>query len=247
MKRSTLLFLALVCAGTAKADPLADLAAKLKILRADHPVKGVLDADYQAYDAKGVADKTKSAHLQLDIDSSDGLAIHLSPALLQSLSDEEAKNTADPDAPTPEADLLREMSPAHIQHMLSAADGLLRLMDGGTVVAAPKAATLDGAAATELDLRLPFKAPKKEADAAKDYQDTLRIWSDMQGVPLRYQEKVHAKFCKFFLCMTVDESFGGNLKVVDGRLVSVDFSREHRQSGLGQDSHTRTVSTLKLQ
>lgn len=246
MKSSFLLLLALGCATAVQADPVADLAAKLKTLRADTPLKGVLEADYQEFDAKGAADKTKSAHLQLDFAYGDGLNIHLSPASLQSLSAEEARNVADPDSPTPEADLLREMSVAHIQHVLSAADGLLRLMDGASAPVA-RPATLDGAAVTELDMTLPFKAPKKDADAAKDYQDTLSVWLDPQGMPLRFLEKVHGKFCKFFLCVTVDESFGGGLKVVDGRLVNIDYSREHKQSGLGQDSHTKTASSLKLE
>ncbi|HSN18219.1 MAG TPA: hypothetical protein VLV87_08405 [Gammaproteobacteria bacterium] len=245
MNRSLLLLLGLACTCAAQADPVADLTAKLKTLRADVPLKGVLQADYQQFDATGTADKTKSAHLQLDFDSSDGLSIHLSPAFLQSLSAEEARNVADPDSPTPEADLLRQMSVAHLQHVLSAADGLLRLMDGASSPVS-RPATLDGVAVTELDMSLPFKAPKKDADAAKDYQDGLSVWLDAQGVPLRFLEKVHAKFCKFFLCVTVDESYGGDLQVVSGRLVNVDFSQEHRQSGLGQDSHTKTVSTLTL-
>ena len=246
MRKSLIFLLGLACATAAHADPLAELTAKLKTLRGDTPVKGVLEADYQAFDDKGVADKTKSAHLQLDFDAGDGLNIHLSPAFLQSLSAEEAKNVADPDSPTPEADLLREMSVAHIQHVLSAADGLLRLMDGASAPVA-KPATLGGAAVTELDMTLPFKAPKKDADTAKDYQDTLSVWSDAQGVPLRFLEKVHGKFCKFFLCVTVDQNYGGDLKVVDGRLINVAFSQELQQSGLGQDFHSKTLSTLKLQ
>ena len=245
MRPCLILLLGLTCA-SAQADPVAELAAKLKTLRAETPVKGVLDADYQEFDAQGAADKAKSAQLQLDIDSSDGLSIHLSPASLQSLSAEEARNVADPDSPTPQAELLREMSVTHIQHVLSAADGLLRLMAGASAPVS-KPATLDGAAVTELDMQLPFKAPKKDSDAAKDYQDVLSVWTDAEGVPLRFLEKIHGRFCKFFLCVTVDESFGGDLKVVGGRLVNVDYSREHRQAGLGQDSHTKTVSTLKLQ
>lgn len=245
MRLLLLVMLGLVCA-CAQADPVADLAAKLKTLRADTPVKGVLEANYQEFDAKGAADKAKSAHLQLDFDTADGLNIHLTPVFLQSLSDEEAKNVADPDSPTPQAELLRQMSVTHIQHVLSAADGLLRLMNGASAPVT-KPSTLDGVAVTELDMNLPFKAPKKDADAAKDYQDVLSVWTDTQGVPVRFLEKIHGKFCKFFLCVTVDESYGGELKVVGGRLVNVDSSQEHQQSGLGQDSHTKTVSTLKLQ
>ena len=244
--RSSLGLLLLGLVSVAHADPVADLAARLNTLDVGTPVKGVLEADYQEFDDKGVADQAKSAHLQLDFDSSDGLSIHLNPVLLQSLSVEEAKNVADPVSPTPQANLLREMSPTHIQHVLSAADGLLRLMNGGSLSVA-KAVTLDGAAVTQLDMNLPLKATKKDADAAKDYHDVLSIWIDNQGIPLRFLERVHGKFCKFFLCVSFDESFGGDLKLVGGRLVDVTYSHEHQQSGLGQDAHTRILSTLKLQ
>jgi hypothetical protein len=244
--RRWLPLLALVCASAAQADAVADLKARLQTLRADVPLKGTLDADYQAFDEKGVADKTKAAHLQLGFDTSDGLAIHLSPALVQSLSAEEAKNVADPDSSTPQADLLRQMSATHIQHALSAADALLRDMEGATS-SSVKPATLDGASVTQLDFAMPFKAPKKDADTAKDWQDTLSVWVDAQGLPLRYQEKIHGKFCKFFLCVTVDQTYGGAERIVDGRLVNMTFTQEMQQSGLGQDSHNKTTSTLQIQ
>jgi hypothetical protein len=244
-RRGLLLLLGLACA-SAQADPLADLTAKLKSLQAETPVKGVLDASYQEFDDKGAADKTKSAHFQLQVDGSEGLNIHLDPALVQTLSAEEAANAVDPDKPTPNADLLREMNPTRIEHMLSAADTLLHDMDGATAPVV-RSATLAGANVTELSMTLPFRAPKKDSDAAKDWQDTFSVWLDAQGMPLQVQDQVHAKFCKFFLCVTVDDSYSDTLRMVGGRLVITDLSQEHRQSGLGQDLHSKTTATLQLQ
>lgn len=235
----------LALGGAAHADPVADLRAKLDTLRADTPIKGVLEADYQAFDVKGMADKAKAGHLQFGFDTRDGLSLHLGPELIQALSAEEAKNVADPDSPTPLADLLRQMSATHMQHVLAAADALERDMQGATS-SSSKLSNVDGAA-MELDFVMPFKAPKKDADAAKDWQDLLSIWVDAQGVPLRFQEKIHGKFCKFLLCVTVDQSYGGSEKVVDGRLVTVSSFQEIQQSGLGQDLHNKTTSTLQLQ
>lgn len=246
MRSSLLLLLGLACVSTAQADPVADLKAKLQTLRADVPLKGVLEADYQAFDAKGVADKAKAAHLQLSFDSKDGLNIHLSPELVQSLSAEEAKNVANPDSPTPQADLLREMNAIHIQRALSAADALLRSTEGATSSGA-KATTLDGAPATQLDFVMPLRLPKDQADAAKDWQDVFTIWVDAQGLPLRYQDKAHGKFCKFFLCVDVEQDYGGSLRVIDGRLVTVSATQEFRQTGHGLDFHNKTVSSLQLQ
>lgn len=246
MRPHLVLLMGLACVSTAQADPVADLRAKLQTLRADTPLKGVLEADYQEFDAKGVADKAKAAHLQLAFDSKDGLDIHLSPELVRSLSAEEARNVADPDSPTPQADLLQQMRFTHIQHVLSAADGLSRLMDGASL-SGSKAATLDGAAVTELDLAVPMKLPAKAKEAASDYHGDLSVWVDSQGVPLRFQERLHSKFCKFWFCITVDEGYTGVLKLVDGRLVNAEYGYEIQQTGQGQDFHSKTVSTLQLQ
>lgn len=244
--RPWLPLLALGLASAAHADAAADLKAKLQSLRADVPLKGVLEADYQAFGPDGVADKAKAAHLQLSFESRDGLAIHLSPELVQSLSAEEAKNVADPDSPTPQADLLRQMSAIHIQHALSAADALLRSTEGALSSSA-KPTTLDGAPATQVDFVMPMKLPKEQAEAAKDWQDLFTIWVDAQGVPLRFQERMHGKFCKFLLCVDFDQSYGGNERVIDGRLVTVSGFQETQQSGHGLDFHSKTMSSLQIQ
>jgi len=244
--RQVILLLGLACAPIAQADPVADLTAKLKSLQAGTEVKGTLDANYEQFDAKGETEKDKSGHIQLDIDADGGLGIHLSPMLVQALAAEEARNGADADSPTPQDDLLRQMSPTHIQHMLSAADNLLRHMDGASSPVI-KPASVEGAPGSVLSLTLPFRAPKKDSDAAKDWQETLLVWMDAQGVPLRYEDKIHGKFCKFFLCVTVDEDHEATLRVLEGRLVIVAETLEHQQAGLGQDNHTKTQVTLQLQ
>ncbi|HEY3644647.1 MAG TPA: hypothetical protein VGM16_04845 [Gammaproteobacteria bacterium] len=244
--RPWLPLLVLACASTAHADAVADLKTKLQALRADVPLKGTLEADYQAFDEKGVAVKAKAAHLQLGFDSKDGLNIHLSPELVQSLSAEEAKNVADPDSPTPQADLLRQMGAIHIQRALSASDALSRSVEGATSSSA-KTVSLDGAPATQLDFVMPLKLPKDQADAAKDWQDLFTVWVDAQGVPLRFQEKIHVKFCKFLLCLDFDQSYGGTERVIDGRLVTVSGFQETQQTGHGLDFHSKTVSSLQIQ
>jgi hypothetical protein len=244
--RRWLPLLALTATSMTQADAVSDLKAKLESLRAATPVKGILEADYQAYDAKGVADKAKAAHLQFGFDTKDGLSLHLGPELIQSLSAEEAKNVSDPDSPTPQADLLRQMSATHMQHVLSAGDALLRDVQGA-LSSSSKAVTENAAPATQLDFVMPLKLSKDQADAAKDWHDVVTIWVDAQGMPLRFQEKIHGKFCKFLFCLTLDQTYGGSEKVVDGRLVTVSSFQETQQSGMGQESHNKTVSTLQLQ
>jgi hypothetical protein len=245
MTRSGPLLLLSLAWSYAQADALTDLTAKLKTLEAPTPVRGTLDASYDEFDAKGVVDKTKSARFRLEVDGSEGLQMQLSPELVQTLSVEETANAADPEKPTPNMDLLREMNPLRIQHLLSAAPTLLRDLDGATGPVT-KPATLAGAS-TELSVSIPFRAPKKDSDSAKDWQDTLAISLDAQGVPLQFQDKIHGKFCKFFLCVTVDETYSDTLRVIGGRLVVTAMTLEHQQTGLGQDAHTKTTATLQLQ
>lgn len=245
MMRSSLLLLLGLAGASAQADALTDFTAKLKTLQVSTEVKGNLDASYEEFDAKGVADKSKGAHLQFEVEGGEGLSIHFGPALVQTLSAEEAANAADPDKPTPNADLLRQMNPLRIQHMFSAADNLLHDLDGASSpVVTPS--TLAGAS-TVLSVNIPFRAPKRDSDTAKDWQDTLTVWLDAQGMPLQFKDKIHGKFCKFFLCVTVDETYSDTLRMIDGRLVITDMTLEHQQSGLGQDNHTKTTATLQLQ
>jgi hypothetical protein len=245
MRRVLVLSLALACAST-QADALTDLTTKLKTLAAPTPVKGELDASYDEFDAKGAVDKAKSARFRLEVDGSDGLHIHLSPELVQTLSEEEAANVADPEQPTPNMDLLRQTNALRIQHMLSAAPTLLRDLDGATGLVT-KLAKLGDVQVTQLTVNLPFRAPKKDSNVAKDWQDSFTVWLDPQGVPLQVKDQVHAKFCKYFLCVHIDDSYSDTLRVVDGRLVITTLSQEHQQSGLGQDAHTKTTATLQLQ
>src|SRR5690242_17383467 len=93
------LLLGSMLAPVMQADPLDDLRSKLKTLQAETDLKGVLDARYDEFDEKGQADPAKSAHLQFDVESDGGLSIHLSPALVQALAEEERRNSADPDQP----------------------------------------------------------------------------------------------------------------------------------------------------
>lgn len=237
--------LGLVFAPLAQADTLDDLRARLKTQEASPEIKGVLDASYESYDDKGAVDKTKSAHLQMDIEADGGLSAHLSPELVQALAAEEGRNSADPEQPTPLADLLRELSPTHLRHMLLAADTLQVLMDGATSPAT-QASTLDGAPVTLLSMDLPLKASKKQSDGMKDWQDRLTVWLDPQGVPLQIEDKAHGKFCKFFFCLSFDEEHTATLKLVNGRLVAVKETVERQQSGLGQDSHTRMTDMFEV-
>ncbi|MGH8397408.1 MAG: hypothetical protein ACRETA_04090 [Gammaproteobacteria bacterium] len=233
-------------AGNARADTLSDLRTTLKGLDAQTAIKGTLDVQSTMTGGGSDSSNPRSGHLQLAIQAGDGLSLQLSPALLQQIGAEQAAHAADPDHPTPTADLLNSIGPMQIEHLVSAAPALLHTLEGASSPVI-KSTVLEGEPVQELSLDLPLQASKKEKSSVKDYQDKLVLWITSKGIPQAYQETAHAKFCKFFLCVTVDDLHSGWLQVIDGRLVTMKLTREQKQSGLGQDSDTHTVYNLQLQ
>ncbi|HEV2112347.1 MAG TPA: hypothetical protein VGT99_13395 [Gammaproteobacteria bacterium] len=240
----TLLWIA--ATAPAQADPLSTLAATLKGLQVGAPIKGRLEVKSETVEDGDDPKKPGTADIELDITAGDGLSVHMSEALLAQINAEEARNAADPNQRQPTVDLLRSMGPAKIGHMVSAAGTLLTTLDGATDPVT-KPALLDAVPVTQLSVHLPPRLSNKDRGSAKDYQDSVTIWLDVQGVPLQFQETVHAKFCKFFLCISVDRQQTLMLRVLAGRLVTVSDTEELKQSGLGQGSDTHTTATLQLE
>lgn len=230
----------------ASGDVLGNLNTTLKGLQGDTPVKGVIVVTSRSVEDGDDPKKPAVGHLELDFTAADGLTVHMRPELLQQIDAEELRNAADPEQKEPTVDLLRSMGPTKIGHMVSAARALLVILDGATEPVS-KPGTFGGASATELSVRLPARLSKKDSGNAKDYRESASIWLDAQGTPLGFQETVHVKFCKFFLCITVDRRQDMALRVIGDRLVAVSSSEELKQSGLGQGSDTLTTTTLQLQ
>ncbi|MGB9429255.1 MAG: hypothetical protein WCC11_05175 [Gammaproteobacteria bacterium] len=244
------MFLSMVVLGTslaaaAHADELADVRASLQGLENRAPIHGTLDVQSTTIKDKSGPGKSQTANLQLEIQAGDGLSIHLAAALLQQINTEKSAHGADPDQPALTADLLAQVNPLQVEDIVSAAPMLLRaLVSAASPVVKP--AKLWGSPVQELSVKLPPPVSKKDSADMKDYQGGMLLWLDAKGVPLAYQQTMHAKFCKFFLCVTVDELENGTLRVIDGRLVTVTLIQEHKQSGLGQGSDTHIVYNLTL-
>jgi len=252
--KRTLLTLSMVCmlhVAIAHADVVADLRTKLESLNANTQITGTLDvqltkATPKTNQNKGAESVQKSpAKLALEINAGDGLGIHLSQALLQQVNEEQQAHADDPEKPTPITDLLHDADPIQVEHIVSTAPMLLHELDGAkspTVISAQ----LDGSPVRVLTVMVPLKASKKDSSNVKDYQGAMTLWINAQGMPLAYQQTFHAKFCKFLFCVTADEARNGKLRVYDGRLVTMSFTDEHKQSGMGQDLDTKTIYTLSL-
>lgn len=230
----------------AHADVLTDLRTTLQALDTHTNINGVLDVQTQVTHGKADSTKQHSAGLQLNIQAGDGLTMQLSPGLLQQVAAEKAAHAADPNHPAPTADLLNQTGPWQIENIVSVAPMLLRMLANAE---SPniKPAQLYGQPVQELSVKLPPPVSKSDASNLKDYASTVSVWLGVKGVPLAYAYSMQGKFCKFFLCVTVSQSESGPLRVIDGRLVAMTMIQENKQSGLGQDSDTRTVYTLQIQ
>jgi hypothetical protein len=235
-----------VTSSGARADALTDMRATLQGLSGDAPIKAVLDARLEHLDQEENDDRVPPGHIRLDIDADGGLGIRLEPDQLQLIDQEQQAHAADPNRATPNVDLLRNTGPTQIERFVSAAPDLLHWLEGAT---APelKPGQLDGVSLRQLSVQVPLLANRKYSAYAYGYHGELLLWLDPQGVPLAYQRDFHAKFCKFFLCITVDERHTVRLRVVDGRLVAVSAVDEITQSGLGQGAHTRASYGLQLE
>lgn len=231
---------------SAQADALSDLRTTLQGLNAHTVINGVLDVQSDVTRGKADSAKQHSAHLQLNIQASDGLGIQLSPALLQQVAAEKAAHAANPDHPAPTADLLDQTGPGQIENVVSVAPMLLRLLASAESLSV-KPAQLYGQPVQELSVKLPPPVSKSDSSNLKDYTSTASVSLNSKGVPLAYAYSMQGKFCKFFLCVTVSQSENATLQVVAGRLVAVTLTQENKQSGLGQDSDTRTLYTLQIQ
>lgn len=237
------------CIEPARADVLADLRTTLRGLNGSTEINGTLDV--QSIKVSPDKDKSKGgkqvlpARLQLQIDAGQGLGIHLSSALLQQITAEQQAHADDPEKTTPTSELLDQVGPMDVDKIVSAAPGLLRELDGA---GSPAVATVqkNGMPVRELSVDVPLKASRKDSSNISDYKGSMTVSLDAQGMPLSYQQTFHAKFCKFFLCVKVDETRDAQLRVIGGRLVAVSYSDETRQSGLGQDGDTKKVYTLTL-
>lgn len=166
--------------------------------------------------------------------------------VLQKVASEELAHAADPERLAPTVELLSHTDPVVIEHLVfTAPQMLLRLQGAASPLSEP--AVFSGTPVRELSVTLPLQASKKDSANIGDYRDNLVLWIDSKNIPLAYREDIHAKFCKFFLCLTMNERFDGKLQVIDGRLVTAALTREVRQSGLGEDSDDYTAYHLRLQ
>ncbi|HKV97652.1 MAG TPA: hypothetical protein VJR90_09205 [Gammaproteobacteria bacterium] len=229
----------------AHADALSDLRTTLSKLSDQSPLEATVDVKWSNVNKKENSGKPQSATVLFDIELGSGLRMHFSSASLQQADTELQAAIGDADHPTPTVALLgNDVDPLTMEHLLTRGPALLRLLANASAATVSET-TLWGQPARELLVQLP--QPKSKDVSLKDYQRTVSIWLNADGVPLAFTDHSQFKACLLFLCATTDSTESDRLDVVNGRLVATLVSRDQKLSGLGQNTDSHIVYTLIVQ
>ena len=244
--RTAIITLGCLVAATAHADALGDLRATLARLQGSAPVAGSLTITQHTRDGKGAKARRSEATLTLDVASAKGLRIRVPAPALATAARERTAAQADPERPTPTADLLSAIGSVQVLRMLDVAANLqLSLADAKLLKDTPT--TLDGAPAQELTFDLPLRVSKSDRSKVKHYRSTLLLWLSPQGTPLAYITNTDTEAGWLFLDFTMKRNESVRLAVTAGRLIATRLDLDQQTSGLGQHGATRTTYVLTLQ
>lgn len=243
--RVAIVALGCLLAATAHADALGDVRATLTKLQGDTPVAGTLTITRQTREGEGAKARHSGGSLTLDVAAARGLRMHVPAATLVAAARERAAAQANPELPTPVADLLDAIGPVQVQRMLDVAANLQRTL-GDAKLLKQTSTTLDAAPAQLLTLDLPLRASKSDRSKIKSYHAQLSLWLNAQGVPLAWTTITRTEVGWLLLHAEFERSESVRLAVVGTRLVATTLVSDQRGSGLGQHGETKTTYTLRL-
>jgi hypothetical protein len=234
----------LLAAGTARADALGDLRAALGRLGARDAVQATVTIDTSSRDGDDGRPEVGKATFEVE-HGPRGLRLTYAPELIARAQQEARLNELDPEKPTPARTGMRRIDAADLMEALDAGSAMARRLETATLIREQRV-TLGGRSVRQLTLKLQPRLSKSEAKRIKNYELTLIVPIDDDGVPLRAEmrQKVKAKF----LLMTFEQN--GNQTWVfartGDRLVAVRHEDRSSGSGMGQKFENHEVMTLAL-
>lgn len=181
---------------------------------------------------------------QLEVSAgSRGISIGYPPPLLERIRAERA--STDPEAPKPARATLDEFDVADVADVLNRAVGMLSDLDGARVTG-DVAATWGNGPARQLDFELVIRTSKADGKWVKSATHTMRLWVTPEGVPLASESALDITVG--FLVFTFDAKSRRNetFARIGDRLVAVRQSAQFDGEGLGESTHNRTETTVKL-
>src|SRR5689334_17054255 len=196
-----------------------------------------------------VADRKDRPHeegrMTLEITAAaDRLSIGYPDELLAQLRAERA--ATDPDRPRPAERVLLGFDVADVSNLLHNAPGLLADLDGATLLA-DGATDWQGQPARLLELELVNRTSKADSKWMKRQRRTLKVWTTAEGVPLAADSEY--VFRAGFLIFNFDgkEVRSRRYALVGDRLVVTSVTSQFDGEGFGEQEHSRSETTLRLQ
>ncbi|MES2297705.1 MAG: hypothetical protein V4582_11720 [Pseudomonadota bacterium] len=179
------LIAALLASNGARADGTADLKNALLRLRSGTPLKASMEVKtwHRVGEGKDALETSGQANVTLD-DGAQGVQVTYSREFIARLEGEDEAVARDPNARTPATSAARELGAAELRPMLSAAAGLMQLLEKA-LPAGERIDSYKGKPARLLSYTLPISTLReRDRKYVKHFEATLNIWIDQDGTPL---------------------------------------------------------------
>jgi hypothetical protein len=232
-----------------QADGVADLKAALGRLQASAPLKGTLAVNRWSKNGEGkeAVERAGQASAWVE-DGPQGLRVMWDRTLLSKFGQEGRATRKDPDAKTPATVGLSALTPRLVADRISAAESVAAELEHA-VFQSEKAETWNGRPARLLLFNLTTGGlGKQERKYVKEFNGTLQVWIDEEGVPLGLSTKFSLK-ARAFLVVSFnqeqEESF--SFQKVGDRLVCVKSELTSNGSGAGEKGRSHHTSSFTVQ
>lgn len=250
MKRAALIMCAtLLCAGTARADGLADMKAALARAGASAPLKALVETHTWRKLGEGADAEEDRGSASITVeDGARGLNVVHGKEVLARMDAELRARARNPDSKTPTLSALDELGPRDVLALTSAATGLARAIERGQFKG-ERADTYQGKSVRALRFDMPMSAlSTREKKYAKKFSSVLDVWIGADGMPLasrlRQSMSGRAFVVVSFDSVNEEESV---YSVVADRLLAVRKETRGSASGAGEKDERKVVTTLQVQ
>ncbi len=244
----TLAAVALLAAGTAHADGLADLKAALARLQGQTPLQASLDIKTWRRIGEGKEMEEQQGQVRLAVeDGARGLQLLYGKDLLARVDTEQRAKRQEKKARTPSLWALRELEPTDARAMTLAAAALSREVDEA-VYKGEVADTRNGKPARRLNFEMPIeRLTERERKYVRNFDAALQVWIAQDGTPLA--SELHLQLSgRAFVVVSFEQksdeerSYG----VVGDRLVLLRKEERGRSSGAGEQQEFHISKGLQL-
>lgn len=244
--RAWLLCGALLWAGSARADGLADMKSALARSSGAGPVKAAVDTRAWRKRGEGAeADEDRGqASLVLE-DGARGLVVTHGRELLGRIDAEQRARARNPNSKSPTLFALEELGLTELTALASAGPALMRRVERG-VYKGEAASSWQGKPARVLRFEMPISTlSARERKYAKKFEALLEVWIGADGMPLasRYHTQGSGRA---FVVVSFDTVFDEDCVylLAGERLLTARKEIRSRASGAGEQEERKVVTTL---